>query len=298
MAPTLADLGLAELDDELLMWEQLRTGGQWFWELAAAFGSAHQRDRWREIALLFGSTAEAVRIAVTATVEIALLRSAMANRDLTSSYWLGVRFFAESQGQLTLGAGHRLANIVVRALMLDEAYPWSAVVPNMLRTPFLPFSDRKEHWVGMSAISHLTNVASAAAFPSVSTMAAIVRQLSLDVRWRRLEDQRGRDFHRAREESPVVARSPRSSAWSVDSGGTTLGLGPPAMPDPAIAEHAINEIAAISAAGLAALADQLQPFRLAWMTAIGEVSGGRLSFNPDDDRFHISSSDDRPADPT
>src|SRR5260370_32662138 len=86
--PTLAELGIKFLEEELLEWQLVGTQA-WFFEVAAI--QVTEKDRWSELALLFGSTAEGMLLAATAEVEIALLRG-LADHEVARGVWLAMRF--------------------------------------------------------------------------------------------------------------------------------------------------------------------------------------------------------------
>jgi hypothetical protein len=281
-APSLADVGLGWLEAEIIEWQLVRAQS-WFYEIAAI--QAAEKDRWSELGLLFGSSAEGVLMAATAEVEIVLLRQFVNESGSAggpSGAWLGLRFFAESQGQMTLSAGHRLVNMVARALMADPSYPWPAASSAPLRKrildrPFPPYSDERSHWLGMEDIDELVAIANRCPHQSLRTMAAIVGDLRATDQWKRLDEQRGKDFHRAREESPVVSRGERRTAWV----GNALNVGPPRDADPKRAEEDVERIAAISRAALEDLGRRLAPFRDSFFQSMNDVSGGSVRLEND-----------------
>ena len=61
-------------------------------------------------------------------------------------YGISQRWYAEAEGQTILSVGHRLANIVARALMGDALYPWDQVL-RRLETRFPASSTNKRHSV-------------------------------------------------------------------------------------------------------------------------------------------------------
>ncbi len=209
--PTFADLGLAALAKECRYWQLGRDGGT-FWELNAGTSAGH-RDSWREIPVLMGSVAEAALLAGSAEVEIECLRRAVDVGTLPPEYGLSVRFFAEAQGQMLLGCGHRLANIGVRVMMLANGYPWGKDVPRS--TPFPPNSDNRKDWILMRDLRKYRAAAPASGHAGLERLIDVVLNLEATPEWRALNDERGRDFHRAREESPFVAGARRVSVWKI-----------------------------------------------------------------------------------
>ncbi len=285
--PSLADLGLGWLAAEVTEWQRVRAQS-WFLEVAAIFAAG--KDRWSEVGLLFGSTAEGVLMAATAEVVITLLREYINQNAATGGApgaWLGLRFFAESQGQMTLSAGHRLTNMLARSLMADPLYPWPQPGAQALRKPaisnaFPPFSDERQHWLAMWDLPDLLIIAKRSPHESMRTMAEIVSDLRASKPWKDLDDQRGKDFHRAREESPVVSRGERRSAWV----GETLNVGPPSDADLVKAREDVERIAATSRAALEELGRHMAPFRESLFQSMAEVSGGSVGF--EEDRLKIT----------
>lgn len=287
--PSLADLGLGWLEAEVTRWQLVRTQS-WFFEVAAIFAAG--RDRWGEVGLLFGSTAEGVLMAATSEVEITLLREHInqnAGTGGSPGAWLGLRFFAESQGQMTLSAGQRFANMLARSLMADPSYPWPVLGAPALKKPalaqaFPPFSDERQHWLTMWDLPDLLTIAKRSPHQSLRSMAESLSDLRASKSWKDLEDQRGKDFHRAREESPVVSRGERRSAWV----GDTLNVGPPADADLARAQEDVGGIAATSRAALEELGRHMAPFRENFLRSMSDVSGGTIGY--EDDRLKITPS--------
>src|SRR5260370_42018413 len=104
--PSYDDIGLTDLVEEATDWQLLRGGG-WFWGLGSMVVPASP-DRFTELAGLFGSTGESVLVAAAAEIEITALRHAILDGSMHRHYGIGQRFFAEAQGSLLLGAGHRM----------------------------------------------------------------------------------------------------------------------------------------------------------------------------------------------
>jgi hypothetical protein len=283
--PSLADVGLGWLEEEIVQWQLVRAQS-WFYEVAGI--QAAGKDRWSELGLLFGSTAEGVLMAATAEVEIALLRELISENGPRGA-WLGLRFFAESQGQMTLSAGHRLVNMVARSLMADPSYPWPTPGARSLRRkdlerPFPTFSDERQHWLGTWDVDDLLVIADRCPHESLRLMARLVDGLRATDQWRDLDNQRAKDFHRAREESAIVSRGERRSAWL----GDTLNVGPPADADPRRAEKDAERSAKIARAALEKLGRCLIPFRDNFFRSMSEVSRGSVRLENDHLRFSPS----------
>lgn len=274
-APTFAEVGVERLAQEALQWQLLRAQG-WFWETFATF-DVQQQDRWLEIALLFGSVGESVLLAAAAEVEITLLRKALDDGRLSSGYFLALRFFAESQGQVVLSVGHRLTNLVARALMLDGSYPWGNRPPRAIHHRFIPFSDLPADWIAIEQVPQLLRIAPDSPHPGHLAMANAIESLHRHQAWRSLTIQRAVDFHRSRPESPFVSRPERISPWITTTHSRELRLGPSPPPDAALASKEIEMLALKSSQGLRALAAVMRQIRSGWLKAIPSVTGGHAS---------------------
>jgi hypothetical protein len=278
--PTFDDLGLVPLVAEASLWQHLRAGG-WFWEvIAAAGGTADQHDRWREIALLMGSAAESVLLSAGCEVEIEILRRALAAESLPNQYVLAQRFFAESEGTQVLAFGHRLANLFLRALMLDSSYPFGAVCPKRFGIRFPVLSDERACWIALSELPSLELVVEAAPHESLRRLFAPVLELLQRAEWRQLDERRAADFHRWRDETPLVAGAERSPLWRHDPIKRTRTLEIVAIktPEPAAAASVVNDIISISRSALDLMEPTMRRFRETWMEVMSDLSGGKFSW--------------------
>ena len=266
--PTFDELGLAPLADECERW-QLQRAGSLFWELNVRAGG--HPDTWREVPILMGSCAESALLAATAEVEIERLRRATAAEELPKQYALAERFFAEAQGHQILGCGHRLANIAVRTLMLAQGYPWGEPVGSP--APIPAFSDQKEDWVSMSLMPSYRKAAALSPYRSLDQLTTVVIDICGSTQWRALDDRRGKDFHRGREESPFVAGASRVTAWRSD--GTTRILEPrDDMPTPEAVDLWLKDLGKESHDALLKLAGWIVSFRKALYAAVSEITNG------------------------
>jgi hypothetical protein len=266
--PTFEELGLASLADECRAW-QLQRAGSLFWELNVTAGS--HPDAWREIPILMGSCAESALLAGSAEVEIECLRRAIAAAELPKEYGLAQRFFAEAQAQQILGCGHRLANIAVRTLMRGPRYPWDEKVD--CSAPIPAFSDHREDWIAMSEMPSYRRAAVRSPYRSLDRLTMVVIEIFGSSQWQTLDDRRGNDFHRAREESPFVAGASRVTAWRTD--GTTRILEPrDDMPTPEAVDLWLKDLGKESHEALLKLADWLKSFRETLYAAVSEITDG------------------------
>lgn len=277
--PTYEELGLASLIEEATEWQTLRAGG-WFWGWSALIGQ--EGDRWVELALLIGSVGESVLLAAAAEVEIEALRRGIKDGTVHRYYGMSQRFFAEAEGQFIMGAGHRLANIVARALMADRDYPWGQRGLHDLAHRFPARAEGRGHWVPMARSAVLVKIAEASPHDGLKRMARAVAELYRHPVWQRLEDQRGVDFHRWRAESPFFTQP----TFSRGSGTATFSEpGAPAADDPTPALF-FESICQTSRAALDRLLRALQETRAGWLQGMSDLSKGGFTFD-DKGQAHI-----------
>lgn len=264
--PTFADLGMTQLHKVCKSW-QFERAGSTFWEL----NIRGRPDSWREIPVLMGSTAESALLAGTACVEVECLRQAIAAGDLPREYGLAQRFFAEAQGHLILGCGHRLANIALRVMMLARGYPWGVGV--RLRQPITPFSDNRDDWVAMAEMPDFRRAAIASPYRSLDRLTSVVIDLAGSRQWSLLDRQRASEFHRGRQESPFVSGARQSSVWVVQ--GQTRTLEPlDDVPSAVEVDHWLADLGKESIAALAVLPRFMRKFHAALADAMEEITDG------------------------
>jgi hypothetical protein len=279
--PTYHDLGLASLVDEATEWQVLRAGA-WFWGWAAMVG-LDEPERWVEIGTLFGSVGESVCLAAAAEIEVEILRRAIAGSVVRRYYGISQRWYAEAEGQTILSVGHRLANIVARALMGDALYPWDQVL-RRLETRFPASSTNKRHWISLAHANDLRRIADASPYASLKLMANGLDTLARSAAWKALEEQRGVDFHRSRSESPFVTKP----AFAVEPGQKSISmLGAPAADD-ASSKEFVEAICRAPREALQPLLAAMTSIREGWMRAMEEFSKG--TFTREGDHFRIEPS--------
>lgn len=278
---TFGELGLLPLAQQAVYWQQVRANS-WFAEINTMFKGVHQQDRWRELGQLFGSAAESTLLVCAAEVEIAMLRRAIREGKLDAAWYMAVRFFGESQGHQVLGFGHRCANIVLRALVLDAGYPFSWT----RKRPRVPpvFSGDKDDWPPLSEIDTMTQIAQASPHPGLQQLSATLRDLWSSKEWRALDHLRARDFHQARRESPIVARSPRATAWEEQPGQRTLSLGPDSTPTLEQATAEIDDLLATVRGAVDLLPAFMERFLEDWQQAADTLGHGQRT---DDGRLRF-----------
>jgi hypothetical protein len=271
-APTVDELGLTELEDECEHWE-LQRGSSDMWEL----NTRHDQpaDTWRVLPRLMGSITESALLACTAQVEIECFRRGIADGSLPPAAGLAQRFFAEGQAQLILGVGHRLANITLRMMMLAPGYPWGEQVARRehLADPAPPLSEDRKHWIGMAELARFRKVAEASPYRTLERIVDEVVAISGSPTWVALDEQRGKDFHRVRHESPFVIGSSRASSWTSD-GTTRTFSGGVVMPTADEVARWQADLGQESHDALLALAGWLREFRGALSAAVTDITGG------------------------
>jgi hypothetical protein len=273
--PTFDELGLSRLLTECVAWQRYRAGG-WFWELNAMSGGRY--DCWREIPLLMGSVAESALLACSAEVEIECLRRAMKKGDLPIQFGLSLRFYAEGQGHQLLGAGHRLANIAVRTLMLAKDYPWGKVAPG-IADPFPPYSESREHWISLSRIDKVEQVAAASPHATLKRLVAVVVALAKSTDWQALEELRGKYCHRSRDEGPFVIGARQHMVWATDETTHTrkIEFGGEVAPSTTEVWQWLDRVCSIHRRALQTLPTTLASFRQNLDTAMTELTDGNFT---------------------
>jgi hypothetical protein len=273
--PSYEELGLADLVEAGRQWQLLRADAS-TWEWNAAF--AGRPEAWREIGLLMGSVGESVMLAAAAQTEIEALRGAVRAGAIPHSCVLALRFFAEGQSHLLISVSHRLTNIALRGLMLAKGYPWSTTDRRVPAVPAAPYSPEKKDWIQFSLSPVLVELAEGSGIPSLTALAATVSSLASDPAWQELQHHRDEDFHRAREESPLVFDSRRAPVWrETGPGQRTLSMS--WRPDPS-ADEALawaDSICSVPQQAMKALAPLLSRFADTWADCMHDLSDGRFS---------------------
>lgn len=164
-------------------------------------------DRWRQIGGLFGSVGESLGIAAACEVEVKRNEIARAAEELPAAFMISHRFFAESEGQLALSVGHRLANLVARIVALRSDWRESLANDRVLGPVFAnPLADARPSWLSLTgrAAHQLAGLSDGSGHRSVGKLTAALVNLVDSPEWRNLDAQRGADFHRWRLESSVM----------------------------------------------------------------------------------------------
>lgn len=188
-------------------------------------------DPWREIFGIAGSIGESLMLAAGCEVEAEWLRRARAAHALPDQMMLGQRFFSESEAQLALGIGHRLFNLVLRAVAVDRELRAKMLESRDLKQwaeAHRPRVDTYAAWESLnkSRARALRRVVAGFPHPSVRSLVAVPACLAVSAAWRDLDETRGREFHRWRVESSVVAGLDATSGYTRDvvgAGGEPVG---------------------------------------------------------------------------
>lgn len=113
-----------------------------------------------------------------------------------------------------LSIGHRLVNLVARALMCDPDLQ-SAIAPRLKKwsDALTPFSDDREAWLHLNGtnVGTLRAAISGSPHKSVRSLVEPLRVLTQTPAWQQLHAQRDEDFHRWRKESAHLAGVDKSS---------------------------------------------------------------------------------------
>lgn len=159
--------------------------------------------RLREMFGLAGSIGESLTVAAACEVEIELLR-----REDDHRTEIGQRFFSIAESQELVGVGHRLLNMVVRAMTCHPGLQAHVRSNERLKGPanHEPFSHDRSAWLALNkaATGELDAVVRFTSHRSIRRLAAELAVLVRSSEWEQLEETRGVVFHRSRPESSIV----------------------------------------------------------------------------------------------
>lgn len=143
---------------------------------------------------------------------------------------LVMRALSEAAGHFLLGAAHSLGNLGLRLALLD-VQAGRAVSAARPKADFSPWTNDAQAWLSLAqARELLTKAASVSANVPFGRIAAAVSALSVNQRYRDLNERRGMDYHRLRPQS-VPHASPRNGIWRSGDGIAVIDL-PDAVIDP------------------------------------------------------------------
>ncbi len=271
--PTHADVGIEGLVAESDEWFELRHTVRW-----AMFTRIDLENRWREVMGLVGSVAEQTMLVTVTEVEVDYLRRAIAGGDLPDGMTLAQRWFSEQECQSLIAVGHRLMNIVMRAMLLRDD----------IRTDALDLSrfgdfiderdcDERAGWLNLKASSAIAlgQVATAHNDEPLQAMCEAVQGLAESDAWTYLEEQRGEDHHRWRRESSHLA-GVNSRPLALDPTAVRTFGGPPE--DYTDADGMEEFVAEIAHNAALELVDTMAVIRQAFYRGAQALTGGAIGF--------------------
>lgn len=264
--PKLNDLGLDWIRIEAWEWQGLRQWADW-WEMHAMHDASQER-RWAELCWLFGSTAEVVLLCLSASVEVELLRRAVETNKLPTIYGMSRRWFGEKTADSVISAGDKLANTVLRMLLLEDVTLATAAFTGKA---FIPFTDDKRNWISIRDASKLSAAcgSSAAGF---GTAAEVVLTLWQSDDWRRLTKLRDIDYHRGRRETAgVTGVAPDNTLWDRMKRDGQVGFGREMLPTYTFADGYTDEVCDVATKSLKALGAAMAEVRGVWDASAGNV---------------------------
>lgn len=181
------------------------------------------------------------------------------------------RALAEITGYYAMSAGHGLANVTLRTLLVhpEAAAVIDQTMDGKRAKGFAPFSDAPAAWISLNKRAALQLQAAGAIVGqhSVNCMTERVAALAQDPRWIALISRRNVDYHRWRPQS-VAGGVPTSNPWErTGSGARMLAVGETSQYQPPDAEVVIQE----AAAGLTALTEAMRDWLANWPGAIRDL---------------------------
>ena len=125
----------------------------------------------------------------------------------------------------------------------------------------------------MSEMDDYRKAATRSPYRSLDHLTTVVVEISGSEQWRNLEERRGKDFHRGRDESPFVAGASRETAWRTE--GTTRIFEPrDDTPTPEAVDLWLNELGKEPHDALLKIAGWLRSFREALYASVLEITDG------------------------
>ena len=248
-------------------WQEV--GGHATW--SELHGARHRlpKGRLSELIGRIAATGEQLGLAWTCEQDMRLWLDPRAPKG--DRWSVSARALAEITGYYALSAGHGLANVTLRTLLV---HPGAAAVINQDKIlkkakGFEPFGTIPDAWVSLNGkvATLLQNAAAAAEQPSVNRMVDHVVALTQDPRWIALTSRRHVDFHRWRPQSVpggVATFSPWEQAADGNSKLTMYGTSQHQPPD---TQQLIRE----ASDGLKTLAEAMSDWMATWPDALRDL---------------------------
>lgn len=186
-------------------------------------------DAWLRVALgLAGSIAESLAVCAACEVEIESLRAVA-----DPSGEIGGRFFSIASSQEIIGVGHRLANLVQRAISARPEY--RALLRSSSDRQLAacanvddPRSTARAAWLSLNAdtVRAMVDALRGVSHPSIKSALTELAALVRSDQWVNLTETRGEVFHRSRPESSIAAGLDGRSGFVspiIDPAGVAIG---------------------------------------------------------------------------
>ncbi len=207
--PTHEDLDLDGVLDAAKRCADFRSNGR-FIALPVPSAMALRDDPWREVFGLAGSIGESLMLAAGCEIEVEWHRRARGVEALPPQFVVGQRFFSTAELQEVLGVGHRLLNLVLRAVAIEPDLRDCIAAEKALKrwaAVHRPFLDDRRAWESLNAttVGALRQATAHSPHPAIRSLVDALLDLVTSKAWEDLAQSRGRDFHRWRAESSVLA---------------------------------------------------------------------------------------------
>lgn len=276
--PTLDELGLGPAKTAAFAWQEQRSFAlhREAQTLAATFTTGSTAADWiPEIHRILGVVGEQVLVAVEAEIEKEILvrhLSTLPEGGSRAASGRALRFFAEGQGNALVIAGHSVANLTARTIVLDPAYAPPAPALSVNGVAFTtPRSEAREVWLSLDQRT-AQGLLSAASPPRLQEMHALAEEtadLQSDPLWADLVRLRNVEYHRWRGESPGVTGIDlrADTAHERVGRGDPIVVGSQLLPDYTEGQQALDELVKISRAALDALVARMPTIMDAWVAA-------------------------------
>jgi hypothetical protein len=241
-------------------------------------------DPWREVAQLFGSIGESLTLAIGCEIEIEIHRQARNDGRAPEQMIVGERFFAESEAQRVFELGHRAINLGFRAFALRAEWRNKTTTKN-LAIVAAPFSTSPENWASLTEgkAEGFRELCANVDHPSAVKMACALKSLEASTEWRAVVEQRGRDFHRGRLESAVLAGVDVGSSGfenMLNTDGKVIGTRKKMGTSKYIAaDHLEEQVTQIAHDALRRLVEALESFADGFLACIEPLSSGSYTWS-------------------
>lgn len=208
-------------------WHTARHEAEWQEMRASTHGI--EQDRVFELLGCMSSTGERFGLALAAGNEVGawskVRETPSDNRQVEAQREISQRALAELHGYYLLGTGHMLGSIVLRALALDPKM--RPLLLDRLGTSCVVGSDSPEDWPSLNTDTcrKLRRVARESDHAALRDLPEPITAIVQAQSWHKLDQMRGRDYHRRRPHSAPLDTAPMGSAWKVEPGVRSLSFG-------------------------------------------------------------------------